>query len=92
MSSPIVPQTWLRDPLFALKTMRGKVGLSEEEQRVGMEDDNQCHRQASRVWAIEFFFRCLAMAVVEHRPTGDSEGLRSNRLAHPKSRWEHDVR
>lgn len=32
MSSPILPQTWLRDPLFALKTQRGKAGLTEQEQ------------------------------------------------------------
>ena len=35
MSSPILPQTWLRDPLFVLKTARGKQGLAEHEQQVG---------------------------------------------------------
>ena len=35
MSTPIIPQTWLRDPVFLLKTARSqKDGLTSEEQKV----------------------------------------------------------
>ena len=33
MSTPLIPQTWLRDPLFVLQTRRGKGGMTVEEQQ-----------------------------------------------------------